>query len=72
MRVQSLGGEDPPEEETSRLHGNPLQYPCLENPVDRGAFQATVHRVAKELDTTERLTHKRLKAFLKNKNKQKS
>ena len=28
-------------------HGNPLQYSCLENPIDRGAWQATVHRVAK-------------------------
>ena len=28
-------------------HGNPLQYSCLENPMDRGAWQATVHRVAK-------------------------
>ena len=27
--------------------GNPLQYSCLENPMDRGAWQATVHRVAK-------------------------
>ena len=27
--------------------GNPLQYPCLENPMDRGAWQATFHRVAK-------------------------
>ena len=27
-------------------HGNPLQYSCLENPTDRGAWQATVHRVA--------------------------
>ena len=26
---------------------NPLQYSCLENPMDRGAWQATVHRVAK-------------------------
>ena len=24
-------------------HGNPLQYSCLENPMDRGAWQATVH-----------------------------
>ena len=30
-------------------HGNPLQYPCLENPVDRGAWRATVHRVANNL-----------------------
>ena len=28
-------------------HGNPLQYSCLENPTDRGAWWATVHRVAK-------------------------
>ena len=28
-------------------HGNPLQYSCLENPTDRGAWQATVHGVAK-------------------------
>ena len=27
-------------------HGNPLQYSGLENPMDRGAWQATVHRVA--------------------------
>ena len=27
-------------------HGNPFQYSCLENPVDRGAWQAMVHRVA--------------------------
>ena len=32
-------------------HGNPLQYSCLENPVDRGAWWATVHGVAKELVT---------------------
>ena len=28
-------------------HGNPLQYSCLENPMDRGTWQATVHGVAK-------------------------
>ena len=27
-------------------NGNPLQYPCLENPMDRGAWRATVHGVA--------------------------
>ena len=31
--------------------GNPLQYSCLGKPVDRGAYWATVHEVAKELDT---------------------
>ena len=33
-------------------NGNPLQYPCMENPMDRGAWWATVPGVAKELDTT--------------------
>ena len=28
-------------------NGNPLKYSCLENPMDRGAWRATVHRVAK-------------------------
>ena len=33
-------------------NGNPLQYSCLENPMDRGAWQTTVHVVAKESDVT--------------------
>ena len=33
-------------------NGNPLQYSCLENPMDRGPWWATVHRVAKESNTT--------------------
>ena len=28
-------------------HGSPLQYSCLEKPMDRGAYWATVHKVAK-------------------------
>ena len=36
-------------------NGNPLQHSCLENPMDRGAWWATVHRVTKESDTTELL-----------------
>ena len=42
-RVQSLGQEDPLE----KGNGNPFLYPCLVNPMDRGAWQATVYRVAK-------------------------
>ena len=33
-------------------NGNPLEYSCLGNPMDRGAWQATVHGVAKESDMT--------------------
>ena len=38
-------------------HSNPLQYYCLKNPMDRGAWRATVHRVT-ELDLTEATEHK--------------
>ena len=31
-------------------NGNPLQYSCLGNPMDRGAWQARVHGTAKDLD----------------------
>ena len=33
-------------------NGNPLQYSCLRNPMDRGARQAIVHGIAKESDMT--------------------
>ena len=33
-------------------NGNPLQYSCLRNPMDRGAWQATIHGVT-ESDTTD-------------------
>ena len=42
-QVGSLGWEDPPGEG----NGIPFQYSCLECPVDRGAWWATVHGVAK-------------------------
>ena len=35
----------------------PLEYSCLGNSMDRGAWQATVHRVAKELDTAWQLSN---------------
>ena len=41
-QVRPLGQENPLEKEI----GNPLQYSCLENPMDRGSCQATVHGVA--------------------------
>ena len=37
--------------------GNPLQYSCLENPMDRGAWWATVHGVAKNWTWLSDLTH---------------
>ena len=42
-------------------HGNPHQYSCLENPMDREAWQATVYRVAKSWTT---LTHTQRLDFL--------
>ena len=38
-------------------NGNPLQYSCLENPMDRGTWRATVHGVA-ESDPTEQPTRR--------------
>ena len=37
-------------------HANPLQYSCLENPMDRGAWQATVHGVAKSWTQLKQLS----------------
>ena len=45
-------GRSPGEE-----NGNPLQYSCLGNAMDRGAWWATVHGVAKQTGTTERLNN---------------
>ena len=47
-QVLSLGQGDPPGEG----NGNPLQYSCLGNPMDRRAWWATVHGVTKESDMT--------------------
>ena len=38
-------------------NGNPLQYSCLGNPMDRGTCWSTVHGVTKELDMTWRLNN---------------
>ena len=45
-RVQSLGWED----STRDRNGNPIQYSCLENPMGRRAWQATVYRIAVRQD----------------------
>ena len=38
-------------------HGNPLQCSCLENPMDRGAWRATVHKVAKSQTRLKQLSN---------------
>ena len=42
-QIGTLGWEDFPR----GVHGSPLQYSCLENPMNREAWQITVHRVTK-------------------------
>ena len=62
MQVQSLGQEDPLEKEH-----NPLQHSCLENPMDRGAWQATVQGVARsqtQLSTHVLLSEVKVRAFI--------
>ena len=39
-----------------RGHGNPLQYSCLENPMEREAWQAIVHRVTQSQTRLKRLS----------------
>ena len=66
MGPWTVEGRQPPEVENARKlissslpgggHSNPLQYSCLENPMVRGAWCATVHGVAEVWDTTEWLT----------------
>ena len=49
-------GSIPASEDSPGEHGNPLQYSCLENPLDREFWRATVHRVA-ESDMIEATEH---------------
>ena len=53
LRVPSLGWEDPLEEEMATQ----FQYSCLENPMDREAWQATVHEVTKSQKQLRDFTH---------------
>ena len=55
--VPSLGWKDPPGEGI----GNPLRYSCVEKPIDRGAWQATVHWVAKSWTRLSNLRFHRIK-----------
>ena len=52
-RVLPLGREDPLEKDMA----TPLQYSCLENPMDRGAWRATVHEVTKSRTELSNLAH---------------
>ena len=45
--IRDMGLIPGSESSPGRGHGNALQYSCLENPMDRGAWWATVHRVIK-------------------------
>ena len=47
-------------------NGNPLQYSCLENSMNRGARWATVHRGSNKLDTTEQPIHKQISKISSN------
>ena len=53
-------------------HSNPLQYSCPENPLDRGHWQATVHRVAKSQTWLKQFsmhTHTHIRIYLFNTHK---
>ena len=47
-----VGSIPGPERSPGEGNGNPFQYSCLGNPIDREAWPATIHEVAKESDTT--------------------
>ena len=53
-RVRSLGGEE--HGIPGRGNGNPLQYSCLEDPMDRGAWQATFHSIAQSQSGLKQLS----------------
>ena len=54
IRVHSLGQEDPLEKGGNC---NPLQYSCLEKPMDREGWWATAHGITQESDTTYKLNN---------------
>ena len=54
--MRELGSIPGSERSPGEGNGNPLQYPCLENPIDRGARWAPVHEVAKSQTQLERFS----------------
>ena len=54
--TRDVGSIPGSERSSGGRHDNSLQYSCLENPMDRGAWQATVHRVAKSRTRLKRLS----------------
>ena len=56
ISINNVSPEPSIRKTAGEVHGNLLQYSCLENPIDRGAWQATVHRVV-ESNTTEANEH---------------
>ena len=53
LDIRDVGSIPGLERSPGEGHGNPLQYPCLKNPMDRGAWWATVLGGHKESDTTD-------------------
>ena len=51
--TRDMGSIPGSEKSPGEGNGNPLQYSCLENPMDRGVWWATVHGVTKESNMTE-------------------
>ena len=56
--IEDMGSIPGFERSPGEGNGNPLQYSCLGNPMDRGAWWAIVHRVAEELHMTYQLNNK--------------
>ena len=56
VNVEDLGSIPKSRISLGEGNGNPLQYTCLENPMDRGAWGATVPAGHKESDVTDQLT----------------
>ena len=50
--IRDLGSISGSEKSPGGGNGDPLQYSCLKNPMDRGAWRTSIHGAAKESDTT--------------------